>query len=46
MIECNSIPWVSGYTGLGGGTPLGSSLHPGKARFILSVSSLSYESLI
>jgi hypothetical protein len=28
-----------------GGTPLGSSLHPGKARFILSLSSLSYDSL-
>jgi hypothetical protein len=28
-----------------GGTPLGSSLHPGEGRFILSLSSLSYDSL-
>jgi hypothetical protein len=28
-----------------GGTPLGSSLHLGKARFILSLSSLPYDSL-
>jgi hypothetical protein len=28
-----------------GGTPLGSILHPGKGRFILSLSTLSYDSL-